>query len=71
MVGETGILTQASEVLLSRSTEFDYVEGLGQNRRFLTLDPVEKIESAGPLHTFKLKDEAAELVQWSRIYTCN
>jgi len=32
MVGETGILTQASELLLSRSTGFDYVEGLGQNR---------------------------------------
>ncbi len=67
MVGETGILTQASELLLSRSTGFDYVEGLGQNRFFLGIDPVELVQGDGPLNTFKLKPQAvAELVQGSR-----
>jgi len=41
MVGESGVLTQASELLLSRSNALPYVEGLGQNRQFLELDPVE------------------------------
>lgn len=41
MVGETGVLTQASSVFLHRSSELNYVEGLGQNQTWLVDDPVE------------------------------
>ncbi|MEE9335387.1 MAG: enolase C-terminal domain-like protein [Granulosicoccaceae bacterium] len=72
MVGETGILTQASELLLSRSTGFDYVEGLGQNRQFLAIDPVELVAGGQRLKTFKLKPQAdAELVQGRRTIMCS
>jgi len=40
MVGETGILRQASSVLLQHSESIPYVEGLVQNRQWLTIDPV-------------------------------
>lgn len=40
MVGESGVLTHASTALLARSEDIPYVEGLGQNRRWLTIDPV-------------------------------
>ncbi len=39
MVGETSALTQASTLFLNRSSELDYVEGLGQNRSWLRMDP--------------------------------
>jgi len=72
MVGETGVLTQASELLLTRSTGFDYVEGLGQNRHFLAIDPVERVEVEGPLQSFKMKQQAiTELVHSSRILLCD
>ncbi len=72
MVGETGILSQASELLLSRSKGFDYIEGLGQNRQFLSLDPVELVEGDTPLKTFNLKPQAtAELMHGSRTITCS
>lgn len=43
MVGESGILTHASEQFLSRSNELEYIEGLGQNRSWLTIDPVRHV----------------------------
>jgi len=78
MVGETGILTQASELLLSRSSSFDYVEGLGQNRQFLAIDPVEAVtaenapDNAGEaMQSFTLKAQAeAELLQERRTINC-
>lgn len=57
MVGESGVLTQASELLLSRSNQLDYVEGLGQNRDFLLLDPVERVEGSQPMKGFRFKGE--------------
>lgn len=55
MVGETGILSQASELLLARSTQFDYVEGLGQNNRFLQIDPVQRVADSSPMNPFTFK----------------
>jgi L-alanine-DL-glutamate epimerase-like enolase superfamily enzyme len=40
MVGETTVLTQASAVFLQRSEDIDYIEGLGQNRTWLSQDPM-------------------------------
>lgn len=40
MVGETGVLTQASSILLHRSHDLEYIEGLGQNHSWLQYDPV-------------------------------
>lgn len=40
MVGETGVLTQASSILLQRSEDLEYIEGLGQNQDWLQCDPV-------------------------------
>ena len=55
MVGESGVLTQAGELLLARSETLDYVEGLGQNARLLETDPVERLDGSGPLRAFRLK----------------
>lgn len=41
MVGETSALTQASTVFLHRSNSIEYIEGLGQNRSWLLMDPFE------------------------------
>ncbi len=40
MVGETGVLTQASSIFLQRSDDLEYIEGLGQNHDWLQYDPV-------------------------------
>src|SRR3989442_1101584 len=66
MVGESGVLTHASEVLLAHSDDLPYVEGLGQNRSLLVCDPVEVVSSgrsadgAGrrPVTVFRLRDDA-------------
>ena len=56
MVGETGVLTQASELLLAHSQQLDYVEGLGQNKNFLYVDPVQRLdESAGVMKPFRFR----------------
>ena len=66
MVGESGVLTQASELLLSRSAELDYVEGLGQNARLLEIDPVTRLDGPGPMRGFAFDREAcAHLVRRS------
>ena len=66
MVGESGVLTQASELLLSRSAGLDYVEGLGQNVRFLEVDPVTRLDGPGPMRAFAFDREAcAPLVRRS------
>jgi muconate cycloisomerase len=41
LVGETGILSRASEMFGSRLREFEFLDGKGQNRRLLTQDIVE------------------------------
>jgi len=70
MVGESGILTQASNLLLCRSEAISYVEGLGQNRSWLAMDPVDVDDSdhstIQPIQ-FK-KVECQPLVQSTRTY---
>lgn len=63
MVGETGVLTQASELLLSRSTQFHYVEGLGQNTDFLTIDPVDRVGGEGAMKALRFNsDQCSDLI---------
>ncbi len=44
LVGESGVLNQAAQLLLRHSPALPYVEGLGQNRTLLQMDPV-KVET--------------------------
>ncbi|MFQ5705423.1 MAG: mandelate racemase/muconate lactonizing enzyme family protein [Gemmatimonadales bacterium] len=59
MVGESGVLNRGSELLLAHSEDLDYVEGLGQNKRLLEVDPV-TLSDEGTTHTFALSDVAIE-----------
>ena len=60
MVGESGVLNSASELFLAHSEELDYVEGLGQNRSFLKVDPVDmrSVGDGGHIKTFDLSPQA-------------
>lgn len=62
MVGESGILNHASELLLTHSESLPYVEGLGQNRHLLLQDPVVfKENKFSPLGgCFELRPDAIE-----------
>ncbi|MFK7894082.1 MAG: mandelate racemase/muconate lactonizing enzyme family protein [Granulosicoccus sp.] len=68
MVGETGLLTQASTLFASRSDSLPYVEGLGQNQSWLTTDPVERIgDVTDTLGSFRFRFDACQpLMQSSR-----
>lgn len=70
MVGESGVLTQASTLFVSRSDSLPYVEGLGQNRSFLSIDPVERVdENADTFGKFRLRyDQCEQFVQSSSTY---
>jgi muconate cycloisomerase len=69
MVGETGVLSQASELLLARSTQFDYVEGLGQNNHFLQIDPVQRVDDSSPLSPFIFKEaQCSHLVRRTMMF---
>jgi len=58
MVGESPVLNQASEILLSRSDELAYVEGLGQYHWLLSVRPVHKVSStAAGFEIFELSDD--------------
>lgn len=63
MVGESGILTAASVMILNRSEELPYIEGLGQNESFLTIDPVERFDQ-GPerMDVFQFRRQACESI---------
>lgn len=70
MVGESGLLTQASALLLSRSDALPYIEGLGQNRSWLSVDPVERFAgTVEGLGEFRFRENRCEpLLQSSRHY---
>jgi len=66
MVGESAVLRHASRLLLLHSEDLPYMEGLEQNHRLLTFDPVEvacnetSANGAGrqPTAVFRLREEA-------------
>lgn len=62
MVGESGVLNHASEILLTYSEGLPYVEGLGQNKSLLSQDPVTYKENKfSPLGgRFELRADAVE-----------
>lgn len=62
MVGESGVLNRASELLLMHSESLPYVEGLGQNRSLLSQDPVDFTENKfSPLGgRFELQEDVVE-----------
>lgn len=62
MVGESGILNRASELLLTYSESLPYVEGLGQNKSLLLEDPVSFAENKFcPLGgCFELQEDVVE-----------
>ncbi|HEX7026108.1 MAG TPA: enolase C-terminal domain-like protein [Gammaproteobacteria bacterium] len=62
MVGESGVLNRASELLLTYSESLPYVEGLGQHKSLLMEDPVAFTENKfSPLGgCFELREDAVE-----------
>ena len=70
MVGESGVLTQASRLLLRHSEAISYVEGLGQNRNWLATDPVEiNDDGSAAMHSFHFRQvQCQPLLQASRIF---
>ncbi len=69
MVGESGVLNSASELLLQHCQELPYIEGLGQNKFVLAEDPVESIPVGSGL-AFRLRKtlEKSKMISEHHIY---
>jgi muconate cycloisomerase len=66
LVGETGILSRASEIFGERIEGFDFLDGKGQNRQLLVQDIVEDPAMTGEAgHGLGLSVAAGALSQWA------
>lgn len=68
LVGETGILSRASDIFGERIEGFEFVEGKQQNRRLLTQDIVEDAAVMGtaiPIHGLGVSVAPSTLSRWA------